>query len=90
MVLTSPAGVDLGRGFAESVMYADTVKNMHQLAGLPDSDEFVRATSRRTVPLGLRLRNAAYVLAHKKALDAIVADSVGLEFFTGEKPNRSR
>ena len=62
-------------------MYADTVKNIHRLAGLPDSDEFIRAMSKRTVPLGLRLRNAVYVMAHKKDLEAIIADSVGLEFF---------
>ena len=71
-------------------MYADTVKNMHQLAGIPDSDEFVRVMSRRTVPLGLRLRNAAYVMAHKKELGAILADSAGLEFFTGGQRSERR
>ena len=83
VVLSGPNGEDLGRGFAESVMYANTRKTVHQLAGLPDSDEFVRAMSRRTVPLGLRLRNAAYVMAHRKELEAIVAESAGLGFFVG-------
>ncbi len=83
VVLTAPTGEDLGRGFAESVSYADTRKTVHQLAGLPDSKEFIQAMSRRTVPPGLRRRNAAYVLAHKKELDAILADSAGLGFFIG-------
>jgi hypothetical protein len=90
VVITSPGGDDIGRGFAESVAYADTRKTAHQLAGIPDSKEFIRAMSRRTVPLGLRLRNAAYVLAHKKDLEAIIADSAGLGFFTGEQPRKRR
>ena len=85
VVITAPGGEDLGRGFAESVSYADTRKTAHQLAGIPDSKEFIRAMSRRTVPPGLRRRNAAYVLAHNKELEAIIADSAGLEFFTGRQ-----
>ena len=85
VVLSGPNGEDLGRGFAESVSYANTRKTIHQLAGLPDSQEFIKATSKRTVPLALRLRNAAYVLTHRKDIDAILADSAGLRFFIGDK-----
>jgi hypothetical protein len=46
--------------------------------------------SRRTVPLGLRLCNAVYVIAHKKQLEAIVNDSAGLGFFVDEQRSRSR
>jgi len=81
VVITAPTGEDLGRGFAESVMYADTRRTVHRLAGIPDSDECIKAMWRRTVPLGLRLRNAAYVLAHRKNLEAIIAESAGLELF---------
>ena len=89
VVITAPTGEELGRGFAESVMYADTRKTMLQLAGIPDSDESMRFMFRRTVPLGLRLRNAAYVMAHKKALEAIIEDSAGLGFFVGDQPTRN-
>jgi predicted secreted hydrolase len=85
VVLTAPGGEDLGRGFAESVVYADTLKTMHQLAGLPDSDEFIKAMSRRSVPLGLRLRNLAYVVTHREDIHAILEDAAGLEFFIGEQ-----
>lgn len=85
VVLTAPSGEDLGRGFAESVSYANTRKTIHQLAGLPDSRKFIQATSRPTVPLTLRLRNAAYVATHRKDIHAIVADSAGLEFFIGKQ-----
>jgi len=87
VVLRGPAGEDFGRGFAESVAFADTRKTMHRLAGLPDSDADVRAM-RRKVPLGLRLRNAAYVLAHRKELEAIAKASAGMEFFVGERKAR--
>jgi len=90
VVITDPTGKDLGRGFAESVSYADTRKTMHQLAGIPDSEQYIRAMSRRTVPLGLRLCNAVYVIAHKKQLEAIVNDSAGLGFFVDEQRSRSR
>ncbi len=83
VVITAPTGEDLGRGFAESVSYADTRKTVHQLAGIPDSKEFIQAMSRRTIPLGLRRRNTAYVMAHKKDLDTIIAESAGLGFFIG-------
>jgi hypothetical protein len=90
VVITDPTGKDLGRGFAESVSYADTRKTMHQLAGIPDSEQYIRAMSRRAVPLGLRLCNAVYVIAHKKEIEAIVDDSAGLGFFVGEQRSRSR
>jgi hypothetical protein len=37
--LTNDQGVQVGRGFAESVLYADTQRTVLALAGLPDSDE---------------------------------------------------
>lgn len=93
VVITGPGGGELGRGFAESVAYADTRKTMHRLAGIPDSDDFVQALARPKVSLALRARNAAYVIAHRKELQAIVAESAGLEFFVGRqrrKPRRRR
>ena len=81
VVITSAAGEDLGRGFAESVNYANTRRAVHQLAGIPDSSGSIQAMSQQTVPLGLRLSNTAYVIAHRNDLRSIIEDSAGLDFF---------
>jgi predicted secreted hydrolase len=39
--LRNEAGEDIGRGFAESVQYADTLANQLRLAGLPVNDEMM-------------------------------------------------
>lgn len=82
VILTDPSGDDIGRGFAESVSYADTRRTVHRLAGLPESDAHIESLSHRTTPTALKLANAAYVLAHQEQLEAIIAEAVGLEFFT--------
>lgn len=82
VVLTAPDGRDIGRGFAESVAYADTRRTVHRLAGLPESDAHLDSMSHLTTPTALALMNTAYVLAHQDELAEIIADSVGLEFFT--------
>jgi predicted secreted hydrolase len=85
VVISSPTGEDLGRGFAESVSYANTTKTIHRLAGLPDSDKFIQSVSTRTVPLWLRLLNLLYVITHRKDIEEIIDDSAGLEFFIGKE-----
>ena len=82
VILTDPDGTDIGRGFAESVAYADTRATVHRLAGLPDSQAHVDSLSHRTIPTSLALLNTAYVLAHQAELAEVIGDSVGLEFFT--------
>lgn len=87
VVLTTPDGTDVGRGFAESVSYADTRRTVHHLAGLPESQAHLDSLSHLKLPTSLALLNAAYVLAHPDELAAVLADSAGLEFFA--KPTAS-
>lgn len=81
VVLTDPDGADIGRGFAESVSYADTRRTAHRLAGLPESQAHLDSLSHLTTPPALAVLNAAYVLAHKAELDEVISESVGLEYF---------
>jgi predicted secreted hydrolase len=81
VVLTDPSGADIGRGFAESVSYADTRANCHRLAGLPDSPAHVESLSHKTIPKALAVLNSAYVMAHQKELAEVISDAVGLDFF---------
>jgi len=69
---------DVGRGFAESVMYADTKHVMLRLAGLPDTEE-MRALFERPKPsLGLKLRSLAYLAlpGNRKELKRLMGDCV--------------
>jgi hypothetical protein len=81
VILRNEAGDEIGRGFAESVSYADTRRTQHRLAGLDDSPRYIDAL-RPPVPSSIdRAANALYVATHKKELEAIIAASAGLEFF---------
>jgi len=82
VILTDPDGTDIGRGFAESVAYADTRATIHRLAGIPDSQAHIESLSHRTTPTSLAMFNTAYVLAHQAELAEVIRESVGLEFFT--------
>jgi predicted secreted hydrolase len=82
VVLTDPNGTDIGRGFAESVAYANTVSTTYRLAGLPDSQSHHDVLSHLKIPTSLALLNTAYVLAHQTELAEVLSESVGLEFFT--------
>lgn len=79
------AGRDIGRGFAESVGYADTRRNMLRLAGLPDTDAMLELLADKAPPLGTRIGNAMYVLSHRKQLRAVLERAKGLEFFEARK-----
>lgn len=89
--LKDPAGTVLGRGFAESVQYADTIDTSLALAGL-DSNLKKVMTSNRVGPLG-RLKSFWYVLRHKAELTKIMKAGKGLEYMsspgaTHSKPRR--
>ena len=84
MVLHDDAGKDVGRGFAESVSYADTRKTIHKLAGLDDSDASRRFARPPKPSEALKIENALHVVAHKKELDALIKASAGLEYMFGE------
>ena len=81
VVITAPDGTELGRGFAESVSFADTRRTVHRLAGVPDTDAEIKALSLRTAPKALALLNIAYVLTHQADLNEILAEASAMEFF---------
>ena len=81
VVLRNEAGNEIGRGFAESVSYADTRRTAHRLAGLDDSQRSIDALRAPRLSSIDRAANALYVATHKKELEAIIEASAGLEFF---------
>ena len=81
VVITAPDGTEVGRGFAESVSFADTRRTVHRLAGLPETDEEIKALSLRTTPKALALFNTAYVLTHQGELKAILDEARAMDFF---------
>lgn len=89
VVVTDPSGMDIGRGFAESVAFGDARPTIHRLAGLPESQAHIDSLSRRTTPTALKLLNVAYVATHQAELAEILAQAVGLEFFTDPVPPKS-
>ena len=84
VVLTDPQGTDIGRGFAESVSFADTRRTVQRLAGLGESEADIEAFSMRSTPKSLALFNTGYVLAHRDRLAEIMAAAQGMEFFPSE------
>jgi predicted secreted hydrolase len=84
--LLSHIGEEIGRGFAESVGYADTGRNMLRLAGLPESPDTLRLVARTAPPLATRILNLLYVVTHRKQLREILSSAKGLEFFLEEAP----
>lgn len=82
--LKDPAGRDVGRGFAESVQYADTTATALALAGLdPGLGKLMK--DERVGPLR-RLKSFLYVLAHKARLAAIMKAGKGLEYMSAPAP----
>jgi predicted secreted hydrolase len=83
VILHDAGGADVGRGFAESVAYADTRRTQHVLAGLDASPATVAALRPPTLSAIDHAANALYVATHKRELEEIIAASAGLEFFVG-------
>lgn len=81
VVITAPDGSELGRGFAESVSFADTRRTAHRLAGLPETDAEIKALSLRKTPRALALVNIAFVLTHQGQLNEILAEARAMDFF---------
>jgi predicted secreted hydrolase len=82
VVVRSPSGKDLGRGFAEAVNYADTLSNTLRLAGLPQSKDILELVADRAPWVGTRARNIVYVLSHRAELESVLANARGMEFFS--------
>jgi predicted secreted hydrolase len=82
VVLKAADGTEVGRGFAESVAFANTRRTQHRLAGLPDSQAAIAAMQVTKTPRLLRLANMIYVMRHKNDLERVVKESAGLDFFS--------
>jgi hypothetical protein len=79
--LADRAGNEIGRGFAESVGYVDTRRNMLRLAGLPQTDAMLELVAHRAPPFGTRMLNLLYVLTHRRQLREVLDSAKALEFF---------
>ncbi len=76
--LRDPDGVDIGRGFAESVQYADTLSNQIRLAGLPVTDEMETLLRDTSPSEALTVISEAYVALNAAELQTITAACIGL------------
>jgi predicted secreted hydrolase len=80
--LTGPNGEDLGRGFAESVGYANTLSNVLRLVGLEaDSDNMALFGSNPPQP-ALVLASQAYVFLNQTELQSVLGTCSGLELLS--------
>jgi predicted secreted hydrolase len=77
--LHNPAGADIGRGFAESVQYADSIVNEVRLAGLPDNDAMLALVRNDEPSNALKLISEAYVALHADEVQTIIGTCQGLE-----------
>jgi predicted secreted hydrolase len=78
VVLHDAAGTEVGRGFAESVNYADTFLNELALAGLPVTLEMAAALAPVKPGLALEAEAAIYAATHKEKIEQEVGTCVGL------------
>lgn len=76
--LRDGAGNDIGRGFAESVSYADTLKNRLRLAGLPVTAEMLTLFQEAAPSEALKLASEAYVALHADELNEVLGTCRGL------------
>ena len=72
------AGNEMGRGFSESVNYADTLANIVALAGLPQTDEILQLLGPRTPSKEMVAASMAYVATHQAELSEVIAACIGI------------
>jgi len=76
-------GDDIGRGFAESVQYADTTDTMLTLGGITDA-QARRILRNPEISSGIqRIQSLFYVALHRSDLARILESQQGLEMFAG-------
>jgi hypothetical protein len=76
-------GDDIGRGFAESVQYADTTDTMLTLGGITDA-QARRILRNPEISSGIqRIKSLLYVALHRSDLARILESQQGLEMFAG-------
>lgn len=76
--LLGPNGEDLGRGFAESVGYAQTLPNVLRLVGIDATAENMALFGGNPPQPGLVLASQAYILLEQQALADALATCIGL------------
>jgi hypothetical protein len=76
--LLDPAGKEIGRGFAESVEYADTLANRLRLVGLPVNDQTLSLFGQTAPSEELKLASLAYVSLHADELKTVFGTCIGL------------
>lgn len=64
--ITDNEGNLIGKGFAESVYYANVVKNMLHLASLPVTPEMIELVKKPSPSLGLKIKSFLYLLQPSK------------------------
>ncbi|MDQ3656908.1 MAG: carotenoid 1,2-hydratase, partial [Chloroflexota bacterium] len=78
VVLHDSAGQEVGRGFAESVNYANTMLNRLALAGMPVTLEMANALAPVTPGLALEAEAAIYAATHRTEIEEALGTCVGL------------
>ena len=76
--LLDPAGKEIGRGFAESVAYADTLANRLRLIGIPVNDQMLSLFGQTAPSEELKLASLAYVSLHADELKTVSSTCIGL------------
>lgn len=76
-------GDDIGRGFAESVQYADTTDTMLALGGITDAQARRILRNPETSSWIRRIQSLFYVALHRSDLTRILESQQGLEMFAG-------
>lgn len=78
--LVGPNGEDLGRGFAESVGYADTLPNVLRMVGLEPNAENMELFGGNPPQPALVLASQAYVFLNQQELKEVTDMCSGLEY----------
>lgn len=76
--LLDPAGADLGRGFAESVGYADTLTNLLRLVGIPATDDMIALFGGNPPDDGMVLASQAFAYLNAAELDETLGTCLGI------------
>ncbi|HWV24802.1 MAG TPA: lipocalin-like domain-containing protein [Thermomicrobiales bacterium] len=71
-------GNEIGRGFSESVNYADTVDQTLRLAGLPVDEEMISLLQAPVPSNQLKSESINYVLKHQADLNDVIAACIGI------------
>jgi predicted secreted hydrolase len=77
-IVTDAAGNEIGRGFGESVNYANTIDLMMELAGLPGTDHMIALLQDPAPSRQLQSESLAYVLQHQDELNEVIANCLGI------------